>query len=282
MLKTLERLPVARRAPDLTYEFTTVTPDIVRAWLDKNKLNRKLATSHVKALAHDMKAGDWRLTGDAIRFDTNGDLIDGQHRLHACIEANVPFPTFVLYGLGPDVKVAIDLGKSRTAADFMTMSGLNSANHVQAAARHLLSFKSGIGSFDSDKRRRTVAETLHVVAKHKALIASVRVAHGAIGPPVALVAALHYVGAHLLKKPERADAMIEVLKTGVPNYLDDPMHRLRERILLSRKDSTRFIKRRDMARYLIHAWNNFAMRTPLEVLKLPNEPIIKGLDVNKI
>lgn len=281
MLKELNR-PMKRK-PDVTFEVATVTPEIARAWLDKNNKNRKASMGHVNAMARDMKNGDWRVTGDAIRFDDIDNLIDGQHRLMACIEAGVPFTTFVMYGLPTDVQTSIDIGKSRSAADYMTMNGLPNAMHVQAAARVIIAIKAGLDSRDGAiNSRRTIAETLHAIEKHKELASSVRLSLGVTGIPISQAGALHYIGAHVLSKKSRADAMLEVLKNGVPDYQGDPIHRLRERLMKSRIDAKYTIKRSDVPRYFIHAWNNFSAETPLDVVKLPTEVAIKGLDVSKL
>lgn len=281
MLKELNR-PMKRK-PDVSFEVATVTPEIARAWLDKNHRNRKASTGHVDAMARDMKNGDWRVTGDAIRFDDADNLIDGQHRLMACIKAGVPFTTFVMYGLPAYVQTSIDIGKSRSASDYLTMNGLHNAMHVQAAARFLIALKLGLDTRNGRiNARRTVAETLKSIEQNKELASSVRLALAVTGIPISVAGAMHYIGAHMLGKKERADAMINVLKTGVPDYPGDPVHRMRERMMKARTDAKYTAKRHDVPRYYIHAWNSFVSRTPLDVVKLPAEVAIKGLDVSKL
>jgi hypothetical protein len=70
-----------------------VTPELAKQWLEANTHNRPLSEELVIAYMVDMLDGRWQYNGDAIRFDHTGRLIDGQHRLHACIEAGVPFET---------------------------------------------------------------------------------------------------------------------------------------------------------------------------------------------
>jgi hypothetical protein len=284
MLKIVEaKRPTSTRKADLSSDIATVTPDIARAWLDQNAKNRKPTMAHIKAMARDMKNGKWRLTGDAIRFSVSGNLIDGQHRLMACIEAGTPFTTIVLYGLPDDAQQFIDLGKSRSAADYLSMDGFANANQVQAAARLLLAWKNGHSHISGGQIGRfTVAETLECVRRHPALAASVRISAGKFGFPSSVTAVLHYAGTHLIGYPDRAEAMLDVLRTGVPDYPGDPIHRLRDRFLRSRHDTTRLIPRNQVAPYCIHAWNAFARRTPLEVVKLPKEVFIKGLKLDML
>lgn len=280
MLKLADK---PKRKTDLTSDIATVTPEIARAWLDQNVKNRKPYAAHIKTMARDMKADRWRLTGDAIRFSASGTLIDGQHRLMACIEAGVPFTTIVLYGLPDEAQQFIDLGKRRSAADYLAMDGYANANQVQAAARLLLAWKTGRNYISGGHGTAfSVSETLDMVKRHPALPASVRQCYGIAGLPLSTIAALHYVGTHLIGYPDRADAMLSVLKSGVPDYQGDPIHRLRDRMLRSRNESASLIKRNHVSGYVIHAWNNFATRTPLEVVKLPKSVSIDGLSVKTL
>lgn len=51
---------------------------------------RQLRDRHVEAIARAMREGRFLWTGDAIRLDANERVIDGQHRLAACVKAGVP------------------------------------------------------------------------------------------------------------------------------------------------------------------------------------------------
>jgi hypothetical protein len=49
-----------------------------------------LSKRTVRDFAEAMRRGDWRLTHQGIAFDASGALVDGQHRLAAIVEADVP------------------------------------------------------------------------------------------------------------------------------------------------------------------------------------------------
>lgn len=66
-------------------EIRLVTPSIAREWLKTNESNRTLRPQRVRQYANDMRAGKWNLTGQGITFGKDGNLLDGQHRLHAII-----------------------------------------------------------------------------------------------------------------------------------------------------------------------------------------------------
>jgi hypothetical protein len=68
-----------------------ISPDKAVEMLAANTANRPLARSTVQAFAEAMRRGDWLVTHQGIAFDTTGALVDGQHRLAAVIEAQLPW-----------------------------------------------------------------------------------------------------------------------------------------------------------------------------------------------
>jgi hypothetical protein len=89
-----------------------ITPQIASGMLEGNTNNRNPVKSRLETYARDMKNKRWRLTGDPIKF--NGQrLLDGQHRLLACILANTSFKTAVARGVAETAHAAIDVGQGR-------------------------------------------------------------------------------------------------------------------------------------------------------------------------
>ena len=71
------------------FERWSVTPALALEWLEKMGANRSVAQRYVEAFARDMRAGEWTLNGETIKFDVQGRLVDGQHRLWAVVQADV-------------------------------------------------------------------------------------------------------------------------------------------------------------------------------------------------
>lgn len=65
-----------------------ITPELARQLLSNNKINRKIKPTIVERYAEQMEAGEWKFTGDTIKVDGEGMLLDGQHRLLAIIKCN--------------------------------------------------------------------------------------------------------------------------------------------------------------------------------------------------
>lgn len=107
---------------------------------------RKLNPLHVHRLASQIKAGDWRLTHQAIALDTSDRLIDGQHRIAAIIEANTTIELVVARDVDPDVFYVIDTGRARTAANALQIIGIPSAIVVASAIKSLLKYQATKGT----------------------------------------------------------------------------------------------------------------------------------------
>lgn len=107
--------------PQLAWVFTT--PELARAWLVHNLINRRVREAWVKYLATQIILGRWERTGDAIAFRKDGVLINGQHRLLAIIEANTPAWLLVVGELDEKAYMVTDRGIGKSAADVLKLPG---------------------------------------------------------------------------------------------------------------------------------------------------------------
>jgi hypothetical protein len=98
-------------------EVVTITPAEATNWLRCNEHNRPVRKSHVNFLANEMKVGNWQVNGQAIVIADNEQVLDGQHRLLAIIEAGIPIKTLVVYGITPEAFSTIDTGAVRSSSD---------------------------------------------------------------------------------------------------------------------------------------------------------------------
>jgi hypothetical protein len=88
-----------------------------------------------------MTEGRWKVNGDTIRF-SGKRLLDGQHRLHAIIQAGVPIWALVVEEIDDTAFDTIDTGRTRGAGDILSVYGFGSGQPfmVAAAARFLYYF----------------------------------------------------------------------------------------------------------------------------------------------
>lgn len=127
---------------NLVPRIVKVTPEIAETFLSRASVNRRLDIGQVRALAETILRGEWKLTHQGIAFDKAGSLLDGQHRLHAIIEANAPAEMLVFEGLSQDIFPVLDTGKRRSAADTLSSTGAKYLPLLSSTIRHVILFKT--------------------------------------------------------------------------------------------------------------------------------------------
>jgi hypothetical protein len=109
----------------MNYEMMTVTPELAARWLkEKNNRNRPISKNFVDAYALDMIKGRWKKTHqNAIAFYKDGNLADGQHRLHAIVQSGVSIECMVFWGLDSSDAYGIDAHRMRNTHDQIKIAG---------------------------------------------------------------------------------------------------------------------------------------------------------------
>lgn len=248
-------------------EVRTIQPELAAAMLENNPQNRNLRKFHIWQIAEDMRSGAWQLNGDAIRLNCDGSLIDGQHRLAACVLAGVPFETLVISGLPNDVRATIDGGAKRSHGDRLAMSGVKHSRTVASAARVALRIAENTAA-----DRHSVQTVQRVLDRHPTFADSAMAANSVkFGGLGSIVTALHYIG-HFTGHGPRADDFVGVFISGIPTYPGDAAHTLRERIIKNGKKAPF----PDMVPPTVQAWRNFLARRPISVIKSAGDIRVPG------
>ena len=94
-----------------------IGPERAKEFLACSAGNRSLRKTHIAYLAKEMKDGNWILTSETVKFDANGVLIDGHHRMNAIIESGATASFFVAYDESISAKRVIDSNLPRNLAD---------------------------------------------------------------------------------------------------------------------------------------------------------------------
>lgn len=121
-----------------------ITPEIAKFWLNSNvENNRKISRCRVDQLVQDIKAGRWHITGQPIII-SNNRLIDGQHRLTAVVQANMPITTLVVYGVEESAFEFIDIGKPRSLNDTLRWRGHKNVVRIGSIVRLVMQYRNGM------------------------------------------------------------------------------------------------------------------------------------------
>lgn len=246
-----------------TCEYVQVTPEQAREWLEKPAKNRKLSQRRVGLYAAAMKRGDWMLTNQGVAIDEFGMLIDGQHRLSAIVEAEVPVELLVIRAAPNKSQLVLDQGLKRLPHDQV---GLREGWEVTpmhiAVAKSMLASVGGAGEME----RRAMISDIQLmdrfyVRHHKAVefvcaqfVARQKVKGVTIAPVLAPVARAHYtVDSNKLAR------FLEVVATGMADRKGDgPAVVLRNWLLAGRDNALSARKGKD--RYAIYKKTEIALR----------------------
>lgn len=102
----------------IKYELREVTPGMAATWLSHNTGNRKISLLNVTKLKNSILNDNWEITHQGIAIDEYGNLIDGQHRCSAIVEAGKTVKVWVATysGATTAMKKMIDIGAKRTVS----------------------------------------------------------------------------------------------------------------------------------------------------------------------
>jgi hypothetical protein len=248
----------------------SVTPSLAEKWLQGMiKNQRGVSGSTVLKYSRAMKEGKWKLAAP-LSFDTNGQLIDGQHRLHAVIKADKPIDFIVLQGLHSDAIQAIDMGINRTSAHLAKLQGLDlTIKHFSLLNCCFFCPTANLESPSFSKQEQVEIASKHLESLNFAL--SKRQNDSiSYAPYLASVARAYYSENH-----KRLEQFLQVLHSGFTvseNPSDDAAAiALRNLHFKSRQTSTRLIGGREVRmqanKIATQALANFILRKPIKVLK---------------
>lgn len=139
------------KSPPATSRVVEFTPKLATFILNElNYKNRPRKTTKIIQYASDMANDKWLLTGETIAFGSDGFLKDGQNRLAACVRADAPFTTHVMFGIDPMAFAVMDTGANRSHNDILSIMGVPNANTVSASLKLYMAWENGkttTGSF---------------------------------------------------------------------------------------------------------------------------------------
>ena len=240
----------------------TITPQEAAEILTaKNFSNRPISQRVVDKYAQEMKQKRWKLSGEPLIFGKSGRLLDGQHRLKACVASNTSFETVVVKGAEDHAFDVIDDGKTRTMADVLAINGAVNAQVLAPGLRFMWDYASGVWR----KGKRSVIPTKQLMEKlldrHIGLKDSVklysllRARPGGMLLPPSLGVGLHYLFS--LIDQEKADDFMTSLQSGLNLDAGHPVLVLRAKLIGDERRAAKKIRQEAQYTYAVKAWNAF-------------------------
>lgn len=230
-----------------TARFETITPEIARRFLDSGYgMNRNPSKVLVQSLVQAILTDAFKMNGESIIINEKGQLVDGQHRMLAVLEANKAVKMLVARGLSVGSEDTVDTGNGRKGSDVLTMKGFGRkfAGLLAMAAKREMTFNNNSGRFEAS----------HIIRKiynnHKLLVF-------VDGNPEIISAAEHIHNYHRRgmmisagyiawilyrarkQEPDLADTYIDQFITGLNIGEEEPAYVVREKLL---RESQRIVR----------------------------------------
>lgn len=266
LTKTVAPRPSAKTDPKASWR--TITPALAQKWLDENAntANRNIAKHSLTSYEQDMQAGNWLPTGDPIRFDDAGMLIDGHHRLTACVNSGQEFRSLVVTDVPREAIHALDIGRRRTLGDHLKMDGLKRNG---AAVASTISTVLRYRSASINKTYFNHLDALAFYEENNALVeaaAAVASKYSNDGPriPFATIGFIYIETAENKSLVEDFFSRVasgSMLEKGTPEYA---LHRWWMAERMSRTKTSRF----DRLAITVKAWNAFVSNETVGILRL--------------
>jgi hypothetical protein len=280
---TPEREPAPIRA-----EMTEITPDLAREWIrqheeavsaeraangGKARDNRPLRVgTGVEKYARDMKAGRWHRNGETVKLAWDGTVADGQHRLYACIRADVPFWSVVVTGVDPAAQDTVDTGLPRRLSDQLTIANEENAPILAAVTRWALRWLHGQRTGGGGNGYQpTQTELLDYLATDPRLrmaaawAARARKEFRPVRPPVYAMAWMILHGADWVA----AEVFCERVLDGAGLPAGHPVLTLRNRLVNAKIPPVERLTEHEQLALFCLAWNGFREDRTMARLLLP-------------
>jgi hypothetical protein len=249
---------------------TLVTPQMATAFLSTHETSplkqRRVNVLQVRRYAEMMRSGKWQENGESLKFN-GSQLLDGQHRLRAVIEANVTLPFLIVNDLASSSFSTIDQGMPRTITHLLEMQNYTYKSSVIATARRVcLYLRDGqIYAHPSGSATHPIETDVlmeYVIANGEALQAATKVAARCNIGHTSLLATLRF----LKRENPNVETFFHRLRDGISVHPRDPVHLLREKLLINRVGAVRRANAVVVMAWCVKSWNAYLSHRQLRRL----------------
>lgn len=236
----------------------TIDPDQAKQLLASMPRQRDLRESNVQYFVDALENKRMLVTHQGIACGTDGQLIDGQHRLTAVVRTGIPLTTEVTFNLDRTIFEAVDRGLKRSLIDDFVLTKLVSAKtaeNVVAAMRIIFHVDHGRVPW-SYLPKLNLTELGRGLELHPTILDvdntvrhsgnSARIPRG---PLTAFGTLFHEVD------PSMADSFLVKVLTGIELEPGEPVLALRNGVIKRTGRHARRSARNDLMVKIVKAWN---------------------------
>lgn len=268
--------PTKAPSGELAY-FAKISPDEANVVLtNRNLHNRTLkGASKIEGVARDIKKNKFVLNGETIKFNKQGRLDDGQHRLNSIVSANKSIVTLVIENVSSMAQATVDTGSKRTVADQLQLLGFRYTAAKAAMAKNILLWEeegfirsTGSNGYNpSDTEIRKFVEKNDMALQHT--YDTINVAYSTSSLRLfqpGITAALHYI-THAVLPVESDDFFGNQLVQGIGLVSGAPALAFRK---FNQDSQKRSLLRHEQFGYLSKAWDLYRNGEQIKNLRGPN------------
>lgn len=256
------------RSSRIEHAVVMVSSEAASRWLKQTKRNRNISSEVVNRYCTDMENGLWTFAADPIRFDVEGNLIDGQHRLTALSRLDMTLPMLVVRGLPTDSQLVMDQGRKRTPGQQLGLLGVKNSNLIASIFKVVIQHDKGLLFRDSTLSHSITAPVIQEyvndhpedVAFVQSLIDAIR----RIDAPPSTVGAFAVI-AFRIHGSSAGDFILQ-LDALVGMSEGHPIHTLDKRLRRIRRERVKFSSRDYLALFIqaFNAWNEGRLITKFQ------------------
>lgn len=235
-----------------------ITVKMAKEFLDSRRENqRNIFPRHVAELADAILMGRWRYNGEALKFDIDGCMVDGQHRCAAAIKAGKLFISDIVYGLPVDAYYTIDYNqKQRSMGDILKMEGEQNTCRLAAALGWNIAYNNE--SITSSGKKASIAPDAIQISAELRHHPNMRDSSSYVGNCRHLMgtgplAFLHYLFSK--KDSEMAGKFFDQLATGENISKTNPVLYIRKVLLEDKIQNKAKLPVGEKMAYIIKGWN---------------------------
>lgn len=128
--------------------------------------NRPVAGVQLSKLKDDMVAGAWQLNGETIVFNSKGILVNGYHRMNACVKSDTDINVLIVCGVDKEAFETFDQHSRRTVGQVLTLKEEKNGNTLAAAVHLVACFCRSGQPLPGHMRRSTIHELVMFLEQH--------------------------------------------------------------------------------------------------------------------
>ena len=244
---------IKKITPEYAQKLLTKTEE---AGIVNRKVNQRTVDMYVKAL----RAGKWKLNGEDIKLDEKGYIIDGQHRLLACVKSGITMETCFKTGVPRDSFDTIDCGRIRNGNQVLQMAGVPYHVIVNSIILGIREYEA-YGHMDTKEKYLAQYELLEEYEKHpKDYVEAAQFAMKCVWEShfltPKLVGTLYF---HLVHTRKADKAKVEEFFSAITSF-NTAENKVADklRVFLNKTRSKNIkVRERLLIAYLIKTWNAF-------------------------